>query len=79
MSKERRLDANRPSPLEIDDEAPLRQDVVSEEISLVHPEMARLATTRERNAHLASCDKKAWLEHVCPNYKEWQCPSVSGQ
>lgn len=58
------MESLRPSPLIIDEDAPMREDIRSEEVDLVLPEMARLATAKERNEFLKKCDKEAWKEHI---------------
>ena len=68
----------RPPELVVDEEGPMREDIRSEEVDNVHPEVARLATTRERNQHLARCDSEAFFKHVYPTFPNWKPPLPEG-
>ena len=50
----------RPTPLVVEDDAPLRHDVRSEEMDIVHPEIKYMKTPEERMSHVRRCDGDAY-------------------
>ena len=54
------VDVKRPPSIVVDDEAPIRQDINSEDIHYIHPEVKFMKTAIERNDHLKRCDECAY-------------------
>lgn len=50
----------RPPPLRVDDDAPVRRDVDSDDVRRVHPELSNLKASSARHAHLQACDERAY-------------------
>jgi hypothetical protein len=50
----------RPPSIIVDDEAPIRQDINSEDMNHTHPEVRRMKTATERNNHMKRCDECAY-------------------
>jgi|TARA_E500000178_G_scaffold355112_1_gene426526 hypothetical protein len=53
-------DVERPPALVINDDAPVRRDINSEDMNRIHPEVKRMKTATERNDHLHKCDEYAY-------------------
>ena len=58
----------RPSPLHVDDDAPMRQDTDSEDIRRIFPDLP--ASAHGRNMLLAQCDRIAYdtIRHAFPGF-----------
>ena len=55
----------------VDDDSPIRQDTMSDDMNRIHPEIKYLRTHTQRMQHIIECDIKAYNEisHLFPELR----------
>ena len=53
----------RPAPLDVDDDAPMRHDILSDDVRRVHPDLP-FTNARDRMSHQHTCDRDAYASIV---------------
>lgn len=64
-----------PVTVEIDDDAPVRRDVCSDEMRAVHPDLP--ASPRARLQHQRRCDVRAYNAELSDRYPEFTPPGMA--